>query len=315
MTVEYNFLKPHVRLNYQSIGSGGGIRQHTAKTVDFAASDAPLNDEQRAVAPDTVHIPVTIGAVTLTYNLPGVGKGLRVSGPLIADIFLGKVKKWNEPAITSLNPDLQLPEADILVVHRSDGSGTTFVWTSYLSLVSPGWSDTVGRGTAVQWPTGLGSSGNEGVAGLIRGTPYSVGYVELAYAHQNQMTYAAVQNREGRFVEPTLESTGAAAAETAGTLPSGDESWTSVHLLNTPGEDSYGIASFSYLLVYRELSVLPSMSEAKARALVDFLWWAIHEGQSYAARITYVPLPPSVVSINEETIGSIVFNGKPLVRR
>ena len=314
MTVEYNLLKPSVRLNYQSIGSGGGIRQHAAKTVDFAASDAPLNEEQRTATLDTVHIPITIGAVTLTYNLPGVGRGLRVTGPLVADIFGGKVKKWNEPAIATLNPDLRLPEADILVVHRSDGSGTTFVWTSYLSLVSPDWRDTVGRGTAVQWPTGLGSSGNEGVAGLIRGTPYSIGYVELAYAHQSQMTYAAIQNREGRFVEPTLESTGAAAAEVAGSLPSGGESWTSIHLLDTPGEDSYPIASFSYLLIYRELSVLPSMSEAKARALADFLWWATHEGQSYATRIVYVPLPSSVVSVNEETIRSILFDGKPLVR-
>jgi len=312
MTVEYNTVKPNIRFNYQSIGSGGGIRQHTEKTVDFGASDAPLTEQQRQAAPNTVHIPITIGSVVLAYNVPGMPKGLKATGSLIADIFLGKVKKWNDPAIKSLNPDLQLPDKDILVVHRSDGSGTTFVWTGYLSIVSSEWKEKIGQGTAVQWPTGLGSAGNEGVAGLVRGTEYTVGYVELAYALQNKMTYAFIQNREGKFIEPTLESTSAAAGAAAPTLPKGEQSWTTVNLLNAPGAGSYPIASFSYLLVYKELSVLPTMDRARAQALVDFLWWATHEGQSYAPKLQYVPLPQAVISLNEQTIKSITFNGQTL---
>ena len=312
MTVEYNKIKPNIRLNYQSIGSGGGIRQHTEKTVDFGASDAPLTDAQTKAAPNTVHIPITIGSVVLAYNVPGVQKGLRMTGPVIADIFLGKTKKWNDPAIKNLNPEIQLPDKDILVVHRSDGSGTTYVWTGYLSIVSAEWNEKVGQGTAVQWPTGLGSAGNEGVAGLVRGTEYTIGYVELAYVLQNNMAYAFIQNKQGNFIEPTLNSTRSAAAAAATTLPKGDQSWTAVNLLNAQGADSYPIASFSYLLVYKELSVLPTMDKAKAQALVDFLWWTTHEGQSYAPRLQYVPLPQTVVSLNEQTIKSITFNGQTL---
>jgi phosphate transport system substrate-binding protein len=312
MTVEYNKIKPNIRFNYQSIGSGGGIRQHTEKTVDFGASDAPLTDAQTKAAPNTVHIPITIGSVVFAYNVPGIQKGLKVTGPVIADIFLGKIKKWNDPAIKNLNPEIQLPDKDILVVHRSDGSGTTYVWTGYLSIVSAEWNDKVGQGTAVQWPTGLGSTGNEGVAGLIRGTEYTIGYVELAYVLQNNMAYAFIQNKQGIFIEPTLNSTRSAASAAAATLPKGDQSWTAVNLLNAPGADSYPIASFSYLLVYKELSVLPTMDKAKAQALVDFLWWATHEGQSYAPRLQYVPLPQTVVSLNEQTIKSITFNGQTL---
>jgi phosphate transport system permease protein/phosphate transport system substrate-binding protein len=312
MTVEYSKIKPNVRFNYQSIGSGGGIRQHTEKTVDFGASDAPLTDEQRKAAPNTVHIPITIGSVALVYNVPGVKRGLKVSGPLIADIFLGTISRWNDPRIKDLNPDLQLPDKNILVIHRSDGSGTTFVWTSYLSTVSSEWKQEVGHGTAVQWPTGLGAAGNEGVAGVVRGTEYTVGYVELAYALQNNMTYAFIQNRRGKFIEPTLDSTRSAASTASVTLPKGDQSWKDVSLLNADGEDAYPIASFSYLIVYKELSVLPTMNKAKAQALVDFLWWATHEGQGYAPRVQYVPLPQSVVSTNEQTIKSITFNGQTL---
>jgi len=312
MTVEYHKIKPNIMLNYQSIGSGGGIRQHTDKTVDFAASDAPLNDKQREAAPNTLHIPETIGAVTLTYNLPGIPKGLKITGTIIADIYLGKITKWNDKAIQNLNPELQLPDKEIIVVHRSDGSGTTFVWTSYLLLISPEWNKTVGHGTAVQWPVGLGSAGNEGVAALVRGTEYTIGYVELAYVLQNNMSYAFIQNREGRFIEPTLDSASAAAAS-ARNLPRGDQSWKDVSLLNAPGTDSYPITSFSYLLVYKELSVLPSMNKEKAQALVEFLWWAVHRGQDYAPKLQYVPLPQQVVSIDEETIKSITFNGETLL--
>jgi len=313
LTVEYSKIKPNVRFNYQSIGSGGGIRQHAEKTIDFGASDAPLNEKQIEAAPNTLHIPVTIGSVVFAYNLPGIPKGLKVTGRVIADIFLGNIKRWSDPALQSLNPELKLPEKEIIVVHRSDGSGTTFVWTSYLSLMSPEWRKKVGRGTAVQWPIGLGAAGNEGVAGVIRGTEYTVGYVELAYALQNNMTYAFVQNKAGRFVEPTLESTSAAAAAAALSLPKGGESWSDVSILDASGVGSYPIASFSYLLVYRELSTIPSMNRVRAEALVEFLWWVVHEGQGYAPRLQYAPLPQEVVSINEETIRSITFNGETLI--
>ena len=312
MTVEYNKIHPNIRIGYQSIGSGGGIRQLTEKTVDFAASDAPLNAKQRQAAFNTLHIPETIGSVVLTYNLPGVEKGLKITGPIIADIFLGKITKWNDPAIQNLNPDIKLPNSDIQVVHRSDGSGTTFIWTSYLSLVSPDWQSKVGSGTAVQWPAGLGSSGNEGVAGLVRGTQYTVGYVELAYALQNKMSYAFIQNKEGKFIEPTLGSTGAAVSSVAANLPRGDQSWENVSVLDASGADSYPIASFSYLLVYKDLSTVPSMNSEKAKALVDFLWWVVHDGQNYSSNLQYVPLPQTVVTIDEQTINSITFNGQPL---
>ena len=314
MVVEYNKIKPNIQISYQSIGSGGGIRQHTEKTVDFGASDAPLNVKQSEAAPNTLHIPITIGSVVLAYNLPGFTKGLKVTGEVIADIFLGKITKWNDPAIQSLNPELNLPNKDILVVHRSDGSGTTFVWTGYLSIVSSEWKTKVGQGTAVQWPTGLGAAGNEGVAAVVRGTEYTVGYVELAYALQNKMSYAYIQNREGRFIEPKLETTAAAAAAVATALPKGEESWAHVSLLNAPGPDSYPIASFSYLLVYKELSTLSTMTKEKAQALVEFLWWATHEGQKYAPSLQYVPLPQEVISINEATIKSITYNGSPLLQ-
>lgn len=314
MTVEYNKIHPDIKFNYQSIGSGGGIKQHTEKTVEFGASDAPLNEKQREAAPNTVHIPETIGSVVLAYNLPGIQKGLKITGPIIADIFLGKITKWNDPAIQNLNPELNLPDKEILVVHRADGSGTTFVWTSYLSIVSPEWNEKVGHGTAVQWSLGIGAAGNEGVAGVVKGTEYTVGYVELAYALQNNMSYAFIQNKEGNFIEPTLDSTIAAVNAIAPTLPKGDQSWENVSLLNAPGADSYPIASFSYLLVYKDLSVLPSMDKTKAQALVDFLWWAVHDGQGYAPKLQYVPLPQAVVTINEETIKSITFNGQTLQR-
>lgn len=314
MVVEYNKIKPNVKISYQSIGSGGGIRQHTEKTVDFGASDAPLNERQREAAPDSLHLPITIGAVVLIYNLPGFAKGLKMTGEVIADIFLGKITKWNDPAIQSLNPDLNLPNKDILVVHRSDGSGTTFIWTGYLSLVSPEWKTSVGQGTAVQWPTGLGAAGNEGVAAVVRGTEYTVGYVELAYALQNKMSYAYIQNKEGRFVEPSLDSSAAAAAASAATLPKGDESWSGVTLLNAPGAESYPITSFSYIILYKELSTLRSMDKVKAQALVDFLWWATHDGQKYAPELHYVPLPQEVVALNEATLRMVTFNGQPLIK-
>jgi phosphate transport system permease protein/phosphate transport system substrate-binding protein len=314
--VEYENVEPDVSLNYQSIGSGGGIRQFTENTVDFGASDAPLNAEQTASLPGpAVHIPETIGSVVAAYNVAGIpDKGLKLTGPILADIFLGKITRWDDPKIKEINPDLPLPGQDIVVVHRSDGSGTTFVWTSYLSAVSTEWDDQVGAGTAVQWPTGLGGQGNEGVANTVRGTLNTIGYVELAYALTTGMDYAYIQNPAGQFIEPTLESTRAAVSAYAATLPKGDQSWSSVSLLNAAGESSYPIASFSYLLLYKELDTNPRIdSMEKAKALVDFVSWAITDGQEFADDLSYVPLPEEVVTLNQETLAGLTFEGQPVI--
>ena len=343
--VEYQNVNPNVNINYQSIGSGGGIRQFTERTVDFGASDAPLseNDTQALPGP-AVHIPETIGSVVAAYNINGVPeKGLKLTGPVLADIFLGGITTWNDPRIQELNPELTLPSENIVVVHRSDGSGTTFVWTSYLSVVSPGWSDTVGAGTSVEWPAGLGAPGNEGVANTIISTPNSIGYVELAYALTTDTDYAYIQNMEGNFVEPSLDSTQAAVeaavlsgggtsinattsnnstgtTDATGTqnmtsinLPAGNESWRDVSLLNAPGANSYPIASFSYLLLYQDLSTNIDSME-RARALVDFIQWAITDGQQFASELSYVPLPDPVVQHNMQTLESLTFQGQSLMQ-
>ncbi|MEM3160663.1 MAG: phosphate ABC transporter substrate-binding protein PstS, partial [Nitrososphaera sp.] len=248
--VEYQKVKSDVNINYQSIGSGGGIKQFTEKTVDFGATDAPLSSSEREAAPGAVHIPETIGSIVVSYNIPEIpGSGLRLSGPVLADIFLGKITRWDDPQIQEMNPDVQLPSRSIVVVHRSDGSGTTFVWTDYLSKVSPEWRDAVGTGKSVQWPTGVGSPGNEGVSSSIKATPYTIGYVELSYAITTGMTFAHLQNREGNFIEPSFDSVSAAIAASAGSLPAGDESWEHVSTTDAPGENSYPISSFSYLLL------------------------------------------------------------------
>jgi phosphate transport system substrate-binding protein len=235
--VEYQKVNPNVNINYQSIGSGGGVRQFTEKTVDFGASDAPLTEEEvRALSSTPVHIPETIGSVVAAYNIAGIDKGLRLTGPILSDIFSGKITKWDDPKIKKLNPDLPLPANDIVVVHRSDGSGTTFVWTSYVSQVSPEWNQTIGEGKSIEWPAGLGAPGNEGVSGTIKSTANSVGYVELTYALTTDMDYASLMNGAGNFVEPSLNSTQAAIMNSsrsfngtgtvaaAMTLPSGDQS-------------------------------------------------------------------------------------------
>jgi phosphate transport system substrate-binding protein len=328
--VEYQSVIPSVSINYQSIGSGGGVRQFTERTVDFGASDAPLTEEEMQALPSTpVHIPETIGSVVAAYNLPGIDKGLKLTGPVLADIFAGKITRWDDQRIRELNPDLSIPAADIVVVHRSDGSGTTFIWTSYLSQVSPEWNQTIGAGKSVQWTVGLGASGNEGVSNTILSTPNSIGYVELTYALTTDMDYASLMNREGNFVEPTVDSTQAAAQAaiimnntgTAGnntsasavSLPSGDQSWTHVSLLDAPGADSYPIASFSYLLLYKELSTNIDSME-KARALAEFINWAITDGQQFASPLHYVPLPDSVVQHNQQTLRLLTFNGQPVLQ-
>jgi phosphate transport system substrate-binding protein len=327
--VEYQSVNPSVSINYQSIGSGGGVRQFTERTVDFGASDAPLTEEEmQALASTPVHIPETIGSVVAAYNLPGIDKGLKLTGPVLADIFAGKITRWDDQRIRELNPDLSLPAAaDIVVVHRSDGSGTTFIWTSYLSQVSPEWNQTIGAGKSVQWTTGLGAQGNEGVSNTVLSTPNSIGYVELTYALTTDMDYASLMNREGNFVEPTLESTQAAAqaaiimnsTSTNGTtsaavgLPGGDQSWTHVSLLDAPGANSYPIASFSYLLLYKELSTNINSME-NAQALAQFINWAVTDGQQFASPLHYVPLPDSVVKHNQQTLRSLTFNGQPVLQ-
>src|SRR5919202_3197212 len=311
--VEYQKIKPNVNINYQSIGSGGGVKQFTEKTVDFGASDAPLTRSEQQKAPGAVHIPETIGSVVVAYNLPTSvpNKGLKLTGPVVADIFLGKIKKWNDPQIQSINPGITLPSDDIVVVHRSDGSGTTFVWTSYLSKISPQWNQTVGSAKSVQWPIGIGSPGNEGVANAIKGTPNTIGYVELAYALTTKMSYAFIQNKAGKFIEPSLDSTKAAVSASAPQLPKGDGSWTSVSMVDAPGDTSYPIASFTYALVYKELSTNPSIDQSKAKALTNFFSWTIIDGQKLAPRLGYVPLPDQVVKLNQDTLGSLTFHGKP----
>ena len=301
---EYTKVDPSVRFNYQSIGSGGGIRQITERTVDFGATDGPMTDEQLKQAPgELLHIPTVLGAVVATYNLPGNPK-LRFTPDLLADIFLGKITKWNDSRLATANPGASLPDQPILVVHRSDGSGTTYIWVDYLSKVSQEWAQKVGRGTSVNWPVGLGGKGNEGVSGQVKSTPGALGYVELAYAIKNNLPAATIRNQAGKFVEPTIQSTTAAAAGAAKTMPADFR----VSLTNPAGDDAYPIASFTWLLVYKEQT-----DQVKGRALVKFLHWAAEQGQKYTSDLLYAPLPAPVVKQIEAKIGQITYQGKPLL--
>jgi len=306
-------IKTNVQVNYQAIGSGGGISALKGKTVDFAGSDAPLRTADAIEIPTALHIPETIGAVTVAYNLPDVPTGLHLTGKVIADIFQGITTKWNDPTIQKLNTDVILPDSDILVVHRSDSSGTTFIFTGYLATVSSSWDKEVGQGKAVAWPIGIGSSGNTGVASVIQGQSYTIGYVELSYTLQSGMKTAAIQNPEGNYVTPTLESTTKAAQLVASIgLPAGDQSWTNVNIINAQDAQAYPIVSFSYLLVYKELNIVPGMTKTKAAELVQFLWYLVHDGQQLASELDYAPLPTNVIQLNEATIQSISFNGQQL---
>jgi phosphate transport system substrate-binding protein len=305
---EYNKMKPNIQINYQSVGSGAGIKQITEKTVEFGASDAPLTENEYSNLSGILQIPESIGAVVAAYNLPGIQNGVKLSGDVVADIFLGKITKWNDPKIISLNPDTQFPAKDIIVAHRSDGSGTTFVFTDYLSAVSPDWKSKVGKGKSVNWPVGLGGKGNEGVAGLLNQNPYSIGYVELAYAKLQKITYAYIKNKAGKFIEPTLETTANAAAGAVSSLPSGDASWSSVSIVDAAGDNSYPIGSFTYFLVYKDQT-----DQTKGKILAEYLWWAVHDGQKYSSDLLYVPLPNDVISLNEKTIKLMNFNGQPLI--
>jgi phosphate transport system substrate-binding protein len=306
-------IRTNLQINYQGVGSGQGIQSFTSKTVDFACSDAPLTASQREAAPNALHIPETIGAITVAYNLPGISSGLKLTGPLVADIFLGTITKWNDPAITSLNPDLTMPDHAITTVHRSDGSGTTNWFTKYLSLVSSTWNSTVGSGTSVQWPGGIGASGNSNVAATVNQTEYSVGYIELAYALKNSVPVATLKNPAGNYVLPSLASTTAAAQSlpTSG-LPSGSDSWENVIILNAPGDQAYPIVTPTYMLVYKELNVVPGMTMDKATQIVQYIWYVIHDGQALAPALEYATLPSNLVQTDEATLNSITFNGQPV---
>jgi phosphate transport system substrate-binding protein len=283
---EFTRGKADLKINYQSIGSGGGIRQITERTVDFGASDAPMTDEQLAKAPGIVHIPTCLGAVVLIYNLEGVPSGLKLTSEATAGIFLGTIKQWDDPILKKDNPELKLPSKAIASVHRSDGSGTTKIFADYLSAVSPAWKSGPGAGTSVNWPSGLGAKGNEGVSGQVSSTPGAVGYVELVYAVQNKLSYASLQNAAGKFVAPTLESITAAGAGALAKMPDDFR----ISIVNAEGEAAYPISGFTYLLAYKE-----QKEAAKGKALVDFIRWAIHDGQRFTEGLHYAPLPQELV--------------------
>jgi phosphate transport system substrate-binding protein len=298
------------RVNYNSIGSGGGIRAHIDRTVDFAASEAPLNAEQEARAEGTLTLPFTIGTVTVAYNLPGVA-GLRLTGDVLADVYLGTITRWNDPRIQALNPGVRLPDRPVVVAHRSDGSGTTYVFTDYLSKVSERWRSEVGSATSVAWPTGIGGNGNEGVAGAIRNNPYSLGYIELSYAANLGMSTAAIRNRAGAFVQPSLEAGTAAATAAVDHLPAGHESWTEVSFTDAPGEASYPISSFSYFFVYEDLARLGGdISRERAEQIVRWIEWAVTDGQRHNGDVNNAAVPEAVQLINLASLNRITFNGE-----
>ncbi len=285
--------KTGIEFNYASIGSGGGIKQVTEGTVDFGASDAFLSDQQlneikEKQGSPVLHIPTVMGAVVLTYNIPGVGKGLRLSQDVLAGIYLGDITKWNDPRITAINKGLNLPGGDILVAHRSDGSGTTNIFTDYLCKVSKAWADKVGKGTSVNWPVGLGGKGNEGVAGLVKQSEGALGYVELAYAVQNNLPYADLRNKAGEYVEPTFEAVSAAASGAAKSMPAD----LRVMITDADGKASYPICGFTWLLIYKDMK-----DQAKAKEIQTFVKWAMTDGQSYAKELYYAPLPKTVATL------------------
>jgi phosphate transport system substrate-binding protein len=297
---EYHKLHSDVQVNYQSIGSGGGIRQITEATVDFGASDMPMTDDQLKAAQaklntKVLNIPTVLGADVPAYNIPGVSAELKFTPEILAGIFLGHINSWNDPAIAKANPDVKLPSQEIIVVHRSDGSGTTFIWTDYLSKVSPEWKSQVGAGTSVNWPKGLGGKGNEGVAGSIRQLPGTIGYVELIYAVQNKIAYGSVRNSAGEFVKASLDSVTAAAGSVA-KMPADFR----VSITNAPGKDAYPISSFTWLLV-----PVQAKDPARGKILADFLNWMVNDGQKMTASLSYAPLPENVVAKVKETIKQV----------
>ncbi len=294
---EYNKLHTNIQINYQPIGSGGGIRQITNQTVFFGATDGPMTNEQLLAAPGKIlHIPTVLGAVVPVYNIPNVSAELKFNGQILADIFLGKVTKWNDSAIAKLNAGVNLPATDITVVHRSDGSGTSYIWVDYLAKVSPEWKTKVGVATAVNWPTGVGGKGNEGVAGLVTQTPGSIGYVELIYALQNKISYGSVQNMAGEFLRASVPSVTAAAAAAAAKMPADFR----VSITNAEGKGVYPISSFTWLLLYES-----PKDKNQAKTMVDFTKWALTDGQKFCAELGYAPLPEAVVKLEIAALAKI----------
>jgi phosphate transport system substrate-binding protein len=294
---EYNKLHPEVEINYQSVGSGAGIRQLTNQTVFFGASDGPMTNDQLQSAPGKVlHLPTVLGAVVPVYNLSGVTAELKFSGQVLADIFLGRITKWNDPGIAKLNAGVNLPATDITVAHRSDGSGTTYIWADYLGKVSPEWKTKVGIATSVNWPTGVGGKGNEGVAGLVSQTPGAIGYVELIYALQNKISYGSVQNMDGEFVKASVNAVTAAAASAAEKMPPDFR----VSITNAPGKGVYPISSFTWLLFYES-----PKDKTQAKTMVEFMKWALTDGQKYCAELGYAPLPEPVVKLEMPALAKI----------
>jgi len=295
-----------VKVNYQSIGSGGGILQLTNKTVDFGESDAPLNADQTAkLGVPVVHIPVAAGAVVITYNIPGVTASLNLTGKDIADIYLGKITKWNSPEIAATNKGVKLPDMPIVVIHRSDGSGTTYIFTDFLTKVNEEWAKKVGKAGAVNWPAGLGGKGNEGVAGLVKQTPGGIGYNELIYALQNKMSYASVQNKSGKFITPSLASTTLACNVE---LPADAK----VSVTNTDNPKGYPISSFTWALLYKEQNY-NGRPAARVKDVLQLLWFVIHEGQKFSPALNYAPLSKAAVKVAEKNLKSVTFNGKAVL--
>ncbi len=302
--LEYTVIRPHIQINYASIGSGGGIRQFTDRTVDFGATDGPMNDSQITAQGDNVlHIPTVLGADVPVYNLPGVAQ-LKFTGEALAGIFLGQITKWNDSRLAAINPGVSLPDRDIVVVHRSDGSGTTYIWTDYLTKVSPDWAQRVGKGTAVSWPVGLGGQGNPGVASTVARTPGAIGYVELIYARQNHIAYGTVRNRAGNYVEASLASTTAAASS----AHFNEDTDFRVSITDAPGADAYPIASFTWLLIPKTI-----VDPVKARTLLEFVWWATHDGQRLANALDYARLPAPVVPLIEARLKSVTSGGRTVL--
>jgi phosphate transport system substrate-binding protein len=294
---EYNKLHPNVQINYQPVGSGAGIRQITNQTVFFGATDGPMTNDQLLAAPSKVlHFPTVLGAVVPVYKIPNVNATLKFSGAVLADIFLGKITKWNDPALVKLNPGVTLPNTDMTVVHRSDGSGTTYIWADYLAKVSPEWKTKVGVGTSPNWPAGVGGKGNEGVAGLVTQTPGSIGYVELIFALQNKISYGQVQNMDGEFVNASVESVTAAAAAAATKMPPDFR----VSITNAPGKGVYPVSSFTWLLLYEN-----PKDKAQSKTMVEFMKWALADGQKFAPALGYAPLPASVVQLELAALAKI----------
>jgi phosphate transport system substrate-binding protein len=304
MFSEYN-KKTNLKINYQSIGSGGGIKNLTEKTIEFGATDAVLNDEQNGkLSAPILHIPVTAGAVVLSYNLPGV-KDLKLTPSVVADIFLGKITKWNDARIAAINKGAKLPSSAIVIAHRSDGSGTSNIFTTYLDKVSTEWHSKVGKGSSVNWPVGLGGKGNEGVAGLVKETEGCIGYIELAYAIQNKISFASVENKAHKFITPSVQST-----STAANMPIPEDG--KISLTNTDAKDGYPISGFSWVIIYKEQNY-NSRSVASAKQLLQLVWWMVNNGQQYSASLNYAPLPAAAVKVADKILKSATYNGKAIL--